>query len=248
MTPSRTAQRVSLGMLVAIAGALSQPATAAGQADSSGGTSATAARKAERDCALEVAGRVQAYYDQIADFEADFEQVTKSVALGGGGAGNEAARGKVIMAKPGKMRWHYTEPAESVVASDGVNLWIYNVAAKEVQHLVASSEFLSGAALQFLMGRGVIAEDFVVASSQCSSELPVVELDLTPRVAASYERLGLRVVRSSGEVTRTTLIDLFGNVTTISFRNARINRAPPAATFDFETPPGVELIELTAPP
>jgi outer membrane lipoprotein-sorting protein len=38
---------------------------------------------------------------------------------------------------------------------------------------------------------------------------------------------------------------VFGNVTTISFRAVRVDLAPPAATFQFKLPPGVELIELT---
>ena len=201
----------------------------------------------ESDCALEVARRVQAHYDRISDFEAKFEQVTKSLALGEGSAAGEPARGKVVMAKPGKMRWEYTEPQESQVLSDGVNLWIYDVAAKEVQHMVASGGYLSGAALQFLMGRGLITEEFVVTSERCSEGLEIVDLELTPRRPGSYERLALRVVRATGEVQATTLFDLFGNVTTISFRAVRVDLAPPPATFQFELPPGVELIELTPP-
>ena len=203
--------------------------------------------ESESDCALGVAERVQAYYNRIADFEAEFEQVTRSVALGRGEVGNEVARGKVVMAKPGKMRWEYSEPRESLVLSDGENLWLYDVAAGEAQHMVASGGYLSGAALQFLMGRGVIADDFVVTSPSCSSESAVVELTLEPRAYASYERLGLRVVRSTGEVKATTLVDLFGSVTTISFHSARINQAPPEGTFRFDLPPGVELIELQPP-
>ncbi len=199
----------------------------------------------ELDCAGRVAQRVQAHYEQIADFEADFEQSTQSVALGSGSAGSEVARGKVIMAKPGKMRWEYAEPQESWVLSDGVNLWIYDVVAGEAQHLVASGGYLSGAALQFLMGRGVIAEDFVVTSGKCTSELAVVELELTPRAPASYERLGLRVDPRSGEVKSTTLVDLFGNRTTISFHSVRVNRSPDPGLFRFDAPPGVDVIELT---
>lgn len=254
MTALRLLQQLSLAVLW-MSAALWFPALAVsaevtspgGPAPASDASSARVVGESLPDCGLEVAQRVQAYYNGIADFEAEFEQVTQSVALGGVGVGNETARGKVVMAKPGKMRWEYTEPNETLVLSDGANLWLYDVAAEEAQHMVASEAYLSGAALQFLMGRGVIADDFVVSSPACSSDLAVVELNLAPRAAASYERLGLRVVRSTGEVKATTLVDLFGTVTTISFRSARTNRSPPPGTFVFKPPPGVDLIELQAP-
>ena len=70
---------------------------------------------------------------------------------------------------------------------------------------------------------------------------------LTPREPASYEKLTLRARFASGEVIETTVVDLFGNRTTISFRDLELDRDPAPETFRFEVPAGVEVIDLALP-
>ena len=70
---------------------------------------------------------MQQYYDSVEDFAAEFEQTTRSALFGTTElADAEAARGRVVFAKPGKMRWTYTRPEESLVVSDGTTLWLYS--------------------------------------------------------------------------------------------------------------------------
>lgn len=201
----------------------------------------------QTDCVEEVALRVQAWADRVPGIEARFEQTTELVALAGGNPPPPTtSSGRVHFAKPGRMRFDYEEPERSQVVSDGRELWIYDVEAGEVQHLQTTAEYLNGAALQFLMGEGKLLENFEVSAKHCGVE--TVELDLVPRADASYERLGLRVRRSSGEVLETTLNDLFGNQTRIRFEGTRSDRAPEASLFRFVVPSGVEVIELRPPP
>ena len=61
-------------------------------------------------CAESLTARVQTYYDRILGLRADFEQVSRSVALGAGQGATQSSKGNVVLAKPGKMRWEYTGP------------------------------------------------------------------------------------------------------------------------------------------
>lgn len=192
-----------------------------------------------------VVARVQARYDEVGDIEADFEQTTRSVMMAGGSLEDEQpARGHMQIAKPGRMRWHYRVPQESLVLSDGETLWIHDVGAKEVTRARVTEGFLAGAALQFLLGEGTIAESFEVTLGQCGAA--GVELLLTPKRAASYERLEMRVDPDTGIVHGTTIHDLFGNLTKLRFEDVRFDRKPPAGTFVWTPQDGVRVIDVDA--
>lgn len=180
------------------------------------------------------------------DLAAEFDQTTRVASMGAGASGGmEASKGTVVFAKPGRMRWAYSEPAESLVVSDGETLWIYDPAAKEVQRLSAAGGFLSGVAVQFLVGEGDLKRDFRVTARDCDAD--DVTLLLVPKQDATYEKIELVAAGASGEVRETRIFDLVGNVTTIRFRGLRTNLGPSASTFAFEPPDGVAVIELPEP-
>ncbi len=207
------------------------------------------------NCVQAVAETVQAHYDSVRDFSADFEQTTSSALFGAAGAGQVApSRGQVVFAKPGKMRWTYTQPEPSLVVSDGAILWLYSPELHEAQRLPVSKGYLTGAALQFLLGDGKLVDSFEISADTCpmqeadaaraAGRKPIVELELVPKETSSYERLGLTANAETGEVLETRVVDLFGNETRIAFARIRTNTDPGAATFTFVPGPEVEVIEL----
>jgi outer membrane lipoprotein carrier protein len=185
--------------------------------------------------------RVQARYDGIRDIEADFEQQSQSASFAGAPLmDSDTKLGQVVFSKPGKMRWVYAAPDESVVVSDGETLWIHDVAAQTVTRFQVTQGYLSGAAVQFLLGDGRILDEFTVSATKCTAEY--VTLDLLPKQDATYERLGLVSDPKTGDILETSLVDLFGNRTVIRFQRMVVNQAPDAKIFAFEAPEGVEVI------
>ena len=215
-----------------------------------------AALPVSANCAEEVASRVQARYESVRDLRAAFSQTSQAVLFGAGDAGlGGPVQGEVVLAKPGKMRWSYVQPERSLVVSDGETLWLVSPDLNEAQHLPVTEGYLTGAALQFLMGEGELLESFDVSSESCPAEpvagqaegqnsAQITEIDLVPKQPASYQRLGLSVKAASGEVIATRIVDLFGNQTVIAFENIEYNRKPGPATFQYEPARDVEVIEL----
>ena len=164
----------------------------------------------------------------------------------------------MVFAKPGKMRWTYTDPEPSLVVSDGETLWLYAPRLQEAQRLPVTKGYLTGAALQFLLGDGKLVDSFEIRSDSCpmqeanaaraAGRKPVVDLELVPKEPSSYERLGLTANPDTGEVLETRVVDLFGNETRIAFARIETNTDPGPGTFTFVPGPDVEVIELQATP
>ena len=196
----------------------------------------------EAGLAEQSARKIQARYEGTRDLRADFEQTNTSATFEGEALMKPEPRpGKVVFAKPGKMRWTYAPPEASVVVSNGKTLWIHDLDAKTVTRLAVTEGYLSGAALQFLLGDGKLLESFRVSVVDCDAKR--VTLDLLPREDASYERLGLVADRATGSVLATSVTDLFGNQTRIRFDKLEENLNPEPDTFVLKIPAGVEVID-----
>ena len=66
-----------------------------------------------------LARELQARYQSIRDFSADFVQSYRAGVL----KTQSQERGTVAIKKPGKMRWTYTKPERKELVSDGVKLY-----------------------------------------------------------------------------------------------------------------------------
>jgi outer membrane lipoprotein carrier protein len=190
------------------------------------------------DCAATLVARVQARYDRMRDLEARFTQRTASALAPSG----DVTTGRVVLAKPGRMRWSYETPEPSLVLSDGTTLWIYDPAAREAQKLAVGENFMSGAAFQFLLGSGRIADTFAVRADGCAA--PRARLTLVPKSEATYQHLELEIDTVSGEAFSTAVLDLFGNRTDVAFSELRYDRGPDPSVFRFVPTPGVRVLEL----
>ena len=187
--------------------------------------------------------RIQSRYDEIEDLSASFTQISESVVLAGMPAhGPATSGGEVVLAKPGRMRWSYLDPDASVVVSDGEVLWIYDIEAKQATRARVGQGYLAGSALQFLLGDGRLHETFDVKEVACSENR--VELELKPQSPANYEKILVGADMVSGLVTTTSVQDLFGNRTTLTFSSIELNRSPDSSTFVFKKPEGVEVIDV----
>jgi outer membrane lipoprotein carrier protein len=193
-------------------------------------------------CSRAAATALQKRYESAKDFQADIVQTTRSATLGASASEQMTFTGSVVFAKPGKMRWSYEAPEPSLVVSDGETLWIYDPTFREAQKLPATEGYLSGAAIQFLLGEGAIERDFEISALSCEAE--AAELRLQPHKPSSYEKLHVRVHPETGDLLKTTVFFVLGNVTEVAFSNIQLNVNPPLSLFRFDPPADVQVIEL----
>src|SRR2546423_1434246 len=87
----------------------------------------TPTRAAEQS-APELAQALQRRYDAIRDFSADFVHTYQGGVL----RKRLTERGRMLIKKPGKMRWDYTAPEQKQFVSDGVKIYSYLPEDKQV--------------------------------------------------------------------------------------------------------------------
>jgi outer membrane lipoprotein carrier protein len=235
----------ALALCVVCAGA---PSSASAQSQGADARSApeSAPDAAAEACRKRAIDAVQRRYEGIRDLRARFVQTSSGASVGARAPVQTTSRGSVVVAKPSRMRWTYEAPDASVVVSDGKTLWIYDPGFGEVQRMPVGDGFLSGAALEFLLGRGDMERDFEVRLVSCAAD--AVELELTPREPASWETLRLQADPRNGNVSRTQIRDLLGNVAILEFSEVAVNLDPGADVFRFEAPDGVRVIDVSPAP
>src|SRR5213082_303914 len=106
--------------------------------------------------APELAQALQKKYDGVKDFSTDFTHTYEGGVL----RKQITERGRLLVKKPGKMRWDYTDPEKKSFVSDGVKLYSYIPADKQVVvSSVPRGDEASTPAL-FLAGKGSLTKDF----------------------------------------------------------------------------------------
>jgi outer membrane lipoprotein carrier protein len=182
---------------------------------------------------------LEARYDQPG-FAADFDQQSTVKAL----EITDRAKGRLMVRKPGQMRWEYTAPDPQLIVSDGQSLWIYRPADKQVLTGKAPKFFGDGKGAGFLSDIKVLRRKFEVTllpeRGDGLDTLRLVPQEKTLDIA----EIELAVNRGSGLVERIVTINAYGDVTRIALSNMRFENAPDPALFRFEVPKGVEVLPL----
>ena len=190
--------------------------------------------------AAEFAARLQARYDETRAFHADFVQEVSSAALGR----TLTSRGHVYFEKPGRMRWEFAEPQQTLIA-DGASFWLYQPAENQVIKTPFRSAFNSQTPISFLTGVGRLEEDFAV-SPQGETER-VHRLRLLPkRDAAAVGRLDVEVDKATFDILQATVTDPLGNTTRLRFSHIERVDDLDDDLFRFALPAGVDLVQPLA--
>lgn len=191
--------------------------------------------------AVEVATKVQTFYDKTTSFTSDFSQefFVKSHNV------RKQSKGKVTFAKPGKMHWDYSNPAGNRVVSDGSLLRVYEAANKQMfEQNVDKSQY--PAALSFLIGGGKLLDVFafeLYEGAQMNFPGGQVLVGTPKQPTAAYQKVLFYVDAQTAQVRRVLIVDGQGNRNRFDFENPRVNEPVKEDTFKFTPPAGTQIIK-----
>jgi outer membrane lipoprotein carrier protein len=199
---------------------------------------ASAPSAQERPSADALAKALQARYQGIRDFSASFVQTYRGGVL----RTQTSENGTVLIKKPGRMRWTYTNPERKEFVSDGQKLYSYLPADRQVIVGTLPAEDQATTPALFLTGKGDISRDFTAAYAEPQAA-GVTALKLTPRrTEAEYEFLVVAFDPTTLKIRALTTRDRQGGDSTLSFTNLKENTGISDKEFAFRVPRGVDVI------
>ena len=232
----RTARHLAFGLSLLVVIAWCQPALP--PAAEAGNRTAVASQDKARLLSSVVDG-LQNKYSRLQSLGADFLQTYV------GGDGRIATeRGHVLLKRPGKARWDYTEPEKKVFVSDGRVIYFHVWGEREALRSSVRESRDPQIPFLFLLGRGNLRRDFsrIEITSEASVERGGLVLLLVPRRAPEeFKQLLAEVNPSTFEVTRLVIFNRNGARMTFILSNVRENQVAPDTQFSFKPPPGVTI-------
>lgn len=182
---------------------------------------------------LEVAGR------DLRTMEARFHETKVLVLLDE----KSEARGTVLLQVPGRFRWNYEAPQESVTLVKDGRFSRYLPRAKQVFRGAAKGE--ADLLVGFGPGAAGLGKKYAVtlAGEEAVGGAPAWLLDLKPQAAqassALFSAIRLWVDKARHFPVQTRLTEPTGDHTTVRFEGVKINARLPLNAFDLVLPKDV---------
>jgi outer membrane lipoprotein carrier protein len=201
----------------------------------------TADGRAAQSTAAEVSQALQRKYDAISDFSADFVHTYEGGVL----KKRLTERGRVLIKKPGLMKWDYTTPERKLFVSDGTRLYFYVPADRQVMVSPVPPDAEAATPALFLAGKGRLVGEFTPSFTDVPDGLPAgsLALKLMPKAAqAEYDWLVLAVDPDTLALRGLMTVDSQGGTSTFAFTNLKENVGLANTEFRFSIPRGVEVV------
>src|SRR6266849_4316538 len=197
--------------------------------------------------APELASALQRKYDGIKDFSAGFTHAYEGGVL----RKQITERGRLLVKKPGKMRWDYSAPEPKQFVSDGVKMYSYLPQDKQVIVANVAPDDQATTPTLFLAGKGSLTRDFTPSLIEVPSGMPAGSraLKFVPKARQpDYDWLVLVVDPVSLTIRGLVTVDAQGGKSSFSFTNLKENVGLADKAFAFKIPRGVDVVSASSRP
>lgn len=155
---------------------------------------------------------------------------------------SDVAEGRILVKRPGMMRWEYEKPDKQTVVTDGESIWIYRPDDNQVMVGKAPEFFGAGKGASFLSDISIIRHNFSVTIKNDSDKYFVLKLiPNEKRVDLSY--VNLYIFKSTFEIAKIVIYNLYDDETEIKLIDSKFVDNPDSV-FSFKIPKGVEVLKM----
>ena len=149
--------------------------------------------------------------------------------------------GTLMLRKPLRMRWEYSEPKGKLFVSDGKSLWLYTPADNRAEQMKLQDSNDMRAPLAFLLGRLSFGKDFrnLQARPDGSSTRITAEpkTDNLPYTAVEF------LVAPDSQIREVKVTGFDNAILDFNFDREKVDPPLDAKLFVFKAPPGAEVVE-----
>jgi len=190
--------------------------------------------------AHELAGRIDTHYNSLHSLEVQFTQQYEGMGM------NRQEAGVLLLKKPGKMRWTYSQPAGKLFVLDGKYGYFYSRGDTEVQRVPVKKLDDMRSPLRLLLGHTKLEQELnglqIASQGDGTYVLTGVPKGLEQRVASF--RL---TVTPDGVIRAMKIEETDGITNAFVFSDEKANAAAPDREFVFNVPAGVKVVEGLPP-
>lgn len=189
-----------------------------------------------------IASKVDQRYDHIRTLEAQF---TESY-IGAGMSRSES--GTLLLKKPGRMRWDYSQPRSKLFLIDGKTAWFYVPGEHQARMMPVQQLDDLRSPLRYLLGKTKLEKE-LEGLSLAPDVKPVNPGDIVlrgiPKGMKDRVEQTLLEISPDDWIVRIVVDELDGSTTEFRFLKQKENVEIPDQQFRFTPPPGVEVVAGT---
>ena len=174
-------------------------------------------------------------WSETDNYAAGFRQVIEVPDVGS----KVESAGRFYFAKPGLVRWDYTEGSPQTVIGDGTWIWLYQPDLEQVYKIPYEKAFGRGGLVELLAGREGVAERYSAALERPDASTVRI---LLKSLAEGGGDLEVTLEAETFDLRAVTVHDAAGSTTRMTFSEPKRNRGIDHNRFTFTPPPAVDII------
>jgi outer membrane lipoprotein carrier protein len=179
---------------------------------------------------------VEARYNKAKTLQVLFKEVYTPP-----GKARRTESGLLLLRKPGKMRWAYSQPPGKLFISDGKLLWLYTPDENRVEKMKFKETDDLRAPLAFLLGKLNFDKEF--SNLQGHSEGGDMRITADPKSDSLPYSAVEFLVAPDQHIKEVKVTSFDRSVLHFFFDQERIDPVLDAKLFNFQAPKGVEVVE-----
>lgn len=176
-------------------------------------------------------------YGKAQTVTADFMQTLIHKDSGG----KDVRTGNFVIKRPQLVRWETNKPFSELLIVNKDAVWNYledeEVVYKYPRELADESQN----ALRFLLGDANVNNDFYVEDGETKGNYLLFPKEPT----ANLTEAKIWVDEAFGIITRLRIVDFYGNINDITFKNVQFDKSVNNLIFNFTPPAGVDVEDNT---
>jgi outer membrane lipoprotein carrier protein len=190
--------------------------------------------------AAELASRVDHHYNALHSLSVQFVQHYDGMGM------HRRESGVLLLRKPGRMRWSYTDPDGQLFILDGKNAYFYTPGQNEAQTMPEKQLDDLRSPLRFLLGHTDLQKELgnlqMTPNGNGQYTLSGVPKGMEQRISA------LKIAANAeGTILQMTIVETDGVTNSFEFSGELANAPAPSSAFVFTPPPGVHIVSGEPP-
>ena len=187
-----------------------------------------------------LAARIDQHYNSLRSLEVNFTQTYEGMGM------NRHEAGVLLLKKPGRMRWTYSNPAGKLFVLDGHNGYFYSPGDTTAQRVPVKALDDLRSPLRLLLGHTNLAKELtglaIAPTGDGTFTLKGIPKGLEKRV------FGFSVTATAnGEIKSMEIDETDGVRNSFVFSDEKPNAPAPDSEFAFVPPDGVRVVDGMSP-